>query len=617
MIASRVSRFLGAVAVLAALLGPGAASAIAHAELVASTPADGAVVAGSPAEIRLVFSEPIEGGFSTLDLAGPDGVPILTAAGTRDPADEHVLVAATPTLGEGVHTVSWRALSQIDGHTDVGKFSFTVVSPETSAAPSSSPAAGPVPVASPSSGHRDTLATQGRSILYGGVLLAFGLALVAWVVLEPSIGRIPQVVVRAIGIGLLVGAIGSGLMLLSSGLALPGPTGRPDLVGYATMSRPGLLLLARVGIGLAAGIAVLAMVRLRRDELALDTGALAATAMLGITVAAGHAATFSPPITIAAWFVHAAAAGVWLAGVGCVAGLAARRGPDIDLVGRVVPRYSALALVAVALLALTGAYQAWIEIAGMPSIDDPYERLLVVKVVVATVALALGLANYLDGGRFTRLLGGLGRRATVETFIGLVVVVLTANLATTPPPASSRLIELGPAHVAADAPRPDVRLLIGPARPGPNRFVAEPGGGASTGVPESLRLIDEAGEVVAEAPFRPMSGAAVTYSTDAVPISVGPWRADVVVAGGVTPPAVYLFVMGPEGVSEGRATPPIDLGLVVGLILIVTGLFAVALARAGRTLPRTEPIASRIALTGGGLVGLVIGLMIVFLGPTA
>jgi hypothetical protein len=159
--------------------------------------------------------------------------------------------------------------------------------------------------------------------------------------------------------------------------------------------------------------------------------------------------------------------------------------------------------------------------------------------------------------------------------------------------------------------------LIGPARPGPNRFVAEPGGGASTGVPESLRLIDEAGEVVAEAPFRPMSGAAVTYSTDAVPISVGPWRADVVVAGGVTPPAVYLFVMGPEGVSEGRATPPIDLGLVVGLILIVTGLFAVALARAGRTLPRTEPIASRIALTGGGLVGLVIGLMIVFLGPTA
>src|SRR5438045_8154083 len=87
-----------------AVAGP-AGAVFGHSELVSSSPGAGDVVAAAPTQIRLVFSEPIEPRYSALDLLDPVGRTLLLNAGSVDPSDRHVLVAAVPALPDGSYTV--------------------------------------------------------------------------------------------------------------------------------------------------------------------------------------------------------------------------------------------------------------------------------------------------------------------------------------------------------------------------------------------------------------------------------------------------------------------------------------------------------------------------------
>src|SRR5450432_205499 len=85
------------------------------------------MVALSPTQIALVFSEPLEARYTSLDLLDGAGHLLLTNAGAPDPNNPAVLVAAIPTaLAEGVYTVNWRAVSAADGHDTTGFLSFGV-----------------------------------------------------------------------------------------------------------------------------------------------------------------------------------------------------------------------------------------------------------------------------------------------------------------------------------------------------------------------------------------------------------------------------------------------------------------------------------------------------------
>ncbi len=48
----------------------------------------------------------------------------------------------------------------------------------------------------------------------------------------------------------------------------------------------------------------------------------------------------------------------------------------------VIPRFSALALVSVALIALTGIYADWVQTRDLLGFDTPYEINLLVKILV-------------------------------------------------------------------------------------------------------------------------------------------------------------------------------------------------------------------------------------------
>jgi copper transport protein len=114
-----------ALTLVAALTG----TAFAHAKLASSVPAAGAKLASAPAKVTLVFDEEVsdkadETFFKVADASGKE-----IAAGKLDNTDiDHkTLSGALPSgLGNGVYTVTWKAVTPDDGGVSTGKFSFGV-----------------------------------------------------------------------------------------------------------------------------------------------------------------------------------------------------------------------------------------------------------------------------------------------------------------------------------------------------------------------------------------------------------------------------------------------------------------------------------------------------------
>lgn len=605
----------------------GAAPAAAHAELLTSEPADGAVLAQPPAELRLVFSEAIEKGLSSVDILDATGTAILRNAGAPDPKDPATLVARLPALGAGTYTVEWRTTSTDDGHSASGSFAFSIVAPASaSAGPSASPALPTVspgpPVAGasggqPTGGAHAAAEDEAKALLYLGFMLAFGLALLSWAVLERLPGGAPRGAIVALGIALLVGGAGS-LLLIATSVTAPGTAIHADPIGYATETRPGLLLLVRSAAGILGGVAVLALARLGRRGRAGDVGAFAATAALVLTSISGHAAAFDSPGPVAADAVHLGAASVWLAGLvvlsAPVLSASALAGAEKRTsLWSLVPRLSAIFLVAVALLALTGVYAAWLETRDFTALPDLYSQTLAVKVVIALVAFAVGALNYIDASRLGDHPGGLGARVRLEALLAMSVVVVTAALSTGVPAASHLGIELAPG--AGTTPDP-IALELTPGRPGPNRAIVRLPG-APSGVSAALDLVPITGTgAPLAADLRPAPDG--TYVADLGTLEPdSAWAASVVVtalAGGQAT-RTFTFALDRETVSAGRATPPLDPTLVIAVLLTGLGAVAVVAGLARRRLPLVSPAESRIALLAGGAVGLGLGILLLVGGP--
>jgi methionine-rich copper-binding protein CopC len=106
-------------AALALALGA-TAPALAHVELVASSPADGAVVAVAPPTLRLTFGGPL-GRVSTVRVTGPKGTVRTTAR--IDRRNARVALVGLSSRPAGRYRVAWTVLGQ-DGHAITGEFSF-------------------------------------------------------------------------------------------------------------------------------------------------------------------------------------------------------------------------------------------------------------------------------------------------------------------------------------------------------------------------------------------------------------------------------------------------------------------------------------------------------------
>jgi copper resistance protein C len=138
---SRVVRAVAVTLICAVALLVGAAPAFAHTRLQSSDPADGTSLGAGPQRVSLTFNEPMQTGFATLTVIGPDSRPYQSGEVTANGGT--VSIGVAPLGPAGRYEVGYRVVSE-DGHPVTGSIAFTLTAPGPAAAtPTAAPAAAP------------------------------------------------------------------------------------------------------------------------------------------------------------------------------------------------------------------------------------------------------------------------------------------------------------------------------------------------------------------------------------------------------------------------------------------------------------------------------------------
>lgn len=601
--------------------------ASAHAQLVASSPGAGEVVAEAPSQLVLVFSEELEEGFSSFDLTDAEGATIATRQGSVDREDPFQLVGDLPPLTDGVYQVRWRSLSAADGHTGSGFFSFGVG--DVAAVPAGA------------FGHEavepDAVTVAGRWAGYLGLLAGFGVPILAVVVLR----HVPRSrIVRLVGGLMLLSAVATLALAARAGGEVEGG----DLAGYLLDSRNGMLQLARAVLLAAGGLAALLLAG-RAAKVALAVTAGTAVAGIVLLTAAGHASAVPGFSAMASQVVHVASAGVWVTGVVLLAMVAWRPGAvtrQREPLVRCLPRFSAMALVSIGLVGVTGFFASWSQTGSLLDTGSDYGAALLAKLLLALGALALGGLNFLFGDRLSERLHnalpprvvGLRARLGLEIGLALGVLLATGLLSATPPTDGARGVELAPVPNAFGRVLPGMSMELLPGRPGVNQVaVSAQGAMGSASLDLVLDRLDAGGQ--ARVALRHVSGgghampsmpgmdhgasvdrdAPARFTADALVLPAGSrWDANVLVlsepGGTELSRQRFSFEMGDATVAGGRAGGPIDVGIVIAALLLIGGALSIGLGLGGTRLPRCDAKASRVALGAGGAVATLLGLLI-------
>ncbi len=101
-------------------------AAQAHASLIKTDPAPNAFLKTPPERIRLLFSEDLEPSFSEVVLFDGSGTKVDAAKILVVGQNRTIIVTGVDDLRDGVYTVSWKALSAVDGHTTEGSFPLLI-----------------------------------------------------------------------------------------------------------------------------------------------------------------------------------------------------------------------------------------------------------------------------------------------------------------------------------------------------------------------------------------------------------------------------------------------------------------------------------------------------------
>ncbi|WP_347337102.1 copper resistance D family protein [Bradyrhizobium lablabi] len=206
---------------------------------------------------------------------------------------------------------------------------------------------------------------------------------------------------------------------------------------------------------------------------------LTTLAMVGVGLSlatSGHAATASPQwLTRSSLFLHGVAAAYWIGALAPLAAMAHRRDDDLP---RALRQFSAIAIVVVALLVLSGLMLSVIQLGSLRAlIDTQYGIILSIK--LALVILLLGLAA-LNRFLFTPAVVAdytktrpLLRSILLECVLVIGILAVVAGWRFTPPPRASIVSAAPPlsVHIHTDAAM--FQVLVSPGKVGANDFVLQ------------------------------------------------------------------------------------------------------------------------------------------------
>lgn len=480
----RVRRALVAATALVVVLlaGPLAGAAGAHASVIETRPTPAEVLEESPRKVEVWFTSGVDvrlGGVFVYDGNGD-----RVATGTlRQPTPDHLVLPLAEELGDGTYIVTYRTVSEEDSHTMQGTWTFQVGDASVPTADVDAVAAGIL------AGQRADRAVAigwatARWVVFASMALLVG-GVVFGAVLWPRArdARVTRRIVTAGWIALtastVVGTLLFGAYARGGGL---GDALDPDVLRDTLDTRFGKVWVARLVVLLVAFVVLRVLFARRPAATArLPQWWVPVAAVLGVVLVcspglAGHASTGDHrTLALVVDGLHVAAMAIWLGGLVVLAAAVLPR-DDVDEVRTASRRFSRVAMVCVGVLVVTGVVQAWRTLGGLDALrDDEYGRILVVKIVVFVLLLvvatfsreitqrvfavraperelvptvrggALDLADVEDTGGHddeppdarARELTHLRRSVWAEVAIGAVVLVVTALLVNSAPPADA------------------------------------------------------------------------------------------------------------------------------------------------------------------------------------
>ena len=647
-----------ALSVLALLVLP--STVYAHANLVKSNPAPNSVLQEPPSQIVIWFTEPIEPSLSSIRVLDATGAEVEEGGPSFDPKDPTVMSVAMGAAADGTYTVAWKNVSTIDGHRVRGSFLFSVGAPisDTGLEVSDEPL-----LQSPSEPVLRWLVLASVLAMVGG--LAFDLIVVGPVLS----GMQNQAAIRNLGdrlrsrslkltwtaILVFVGASALQLLVQSalihevSVLEAAGPSVWSTLgeTAWGELWRWRMLLtlvfaVAAVAMTIHSGrqsrpLAIAgvgnALVRTGVGVLALAIGG-GILWTLSLT-SHGAATTGIRTAALVSEFVHLAAAAVW---VGALFHLFLAIPPVVrdlsprqrrDTLARLVPRFSLVAGLSVAVLLVTGTFNSWVQVTVPEALQTPYGQALILKVVLVGALLLFGALNlvWVRPGLTRRE----GRERWLKRFVSAEVVLAILVLGSV-----GLLTSLEPARQVASRQGigvPDTPLLkdtnegttmalkVEPSTVGTNRLAVQledrlgvPIANA-TDVRVRVKYLDaDLGEDTASA----VATGDGFYVLEGVPLSIaGVWQAELL----VTRPdafdsrAAFRFEVTPSGASGSWAISPSPetSNLLAGIGLAVLGVvFMVAGLPMGGWFTRAGA-----GVMVPGIVGLVVGVILLVNAPLA
>jgi copper transport protein len=397
-------------------------TADAHALPQSAIPPEGAEVQTAPKFVEITFGETPDPKLSSITVvdssgAGVDAGPTVVVTG--HPLELEVALNA---IGNGVYTVTWKTVSETDGHLATGAYAFGV---GESAASANAHASRSVVSPPPS-----VLAVASRWLFFIGVMGIVGVASTCLVALRD----IPKFVARMLAGSWVLGVLGVAGIVESQREAA-GIT-----LGSLFSTSLGASGIERIVTIAVTGVAVVAtsLVPSRRARVCVAIAGVGSAASMWVDVAASHAGAQAPvAANLLIQWTHIVASGVWIGGLPVL--ILAVRGQASDVKGRAVRRFSTTAGVALVLVALTGTLRAVIELGSIGQLfGSSFGVLVLVKVALFVMLAALGAINRFGNvPRSSTVLRGLRRVGSTEVVIGAAVVLVAAALVNVAPPVAS------------------------------------------------------------------------------------------------------------------------------------------------------------------------------------
>ncbi|MET0629189.1 MAG: copper resistance protein CopC, partial [Acidimicrobiia bacterium] len=379
-----IGRAVAVAAFVVVVLGVTAVPASAHASLVSVDPQPGGVYDESPSAINLRFNEPVEIALGGVRVFDGDGARVDAGAPTHPGGRGAEVRTSLPDLDDGTYAVTWRVTSA-DAHPIEGAFTFQV-GPEATVTNADGLAA-------------RLLAKQGGSAVVG-VVYAIGRAAV-YAALALLVGGVAFLVVafregRGMRRAARVVWTGWGVLAVATivGVGLEGVYAAAlPLSKVVDLSVWGDVLDTRYGkvalLRLALLVVAIPLVRmLLRSDRKLPRWWSLPAVVVGVGLAAtpglgGHASTGEyVGLALVSDTLHVLAMACWLGGLVMLVAIVLVRPLPAGL-RRAINRFSAVALGAVAVLVLTGGFQAWRQVGSIDALrDTDFGRLLLAKLVV-------------------------------------------------------------------------------------------------------------------------------------------------------------------------------------------------------------------------------------------